>query len=83
MVIGIPEFERWTFPVDKTRHKELCIQNVRRQNEALHPALEMMASGKVKVDAMSTHRFDFEDSKEAFDLVAGYKDGVMKAMIDF
>lgn len=83
MVIGIPEFERWSFPVDKSRHKELCIQNVRRQNEALQPSLDMMADGKVSVDAMATHRFRFEDSKEAFDLVAGYKDGVMKAMIDF
>ena len=83
MVIGIPEFERWTFPVDKSRHKELCIQNVRRQNEALQPALDLMAEGKVSVAAMATHRFKFEDSKEAFDLVAAYKDGVMKAMIDF
>lgn len=83
MVIGIPEFERWTFPVDKSRHKELCIQNVRRQNEALQPALDLMSEGKVSVDAMATHRFKFEDSKEAFDLVAAYKDGVMKAMIDF
>ncbi len=42
MVIGIPEFDRWSFPVDKSRHKELCIQNVRRQNEAVQPALDMM-----------------------------------------
>lgn len=83
MVIGIPEFERWSFLVDTSRHKELCIQNVRRQNEALHPALDMMAKGEVNVAAMSTHRFSFEDSKEAFDLVAGYKDGVMKAMIEW
>ena len=83
MVIGIPEFERWSFPVDKSRHKELCIQNVRRQNEALQPALDMMADGKVSVDAMATNRVEFANSKEAFDLVAGYKDGVMKAMIDF
>jgi len=83
MVIGIPEFERWSFHVDKSRHKELNIQNVRRQNEALLPALDMMARGEVKVDAMTTHRFSFEDSKKAFDLVAAYKDGVMKAMIDF
>jgi L-iditol 2-dehydrogenase len=83
MVIGIPEFERWSFHVDTSRHKELCIQHVRRQNEALLPALDLMASGKVKVDAMTTHRFNFENSREAFDLVAGYKDGVMKAMIDF
>ncbi len=83
MIIGIPEFERWSFPVDKSRRKELCFQNVRRQNEAVQPALDMLASGKITVEAMATHRFSFERSKEAFDLVAAYGDGVMKAMIDF
>ncbi|MCK5136697.1 MAG: alcohol dehydrogenase catalytic domain-containing protein [Bacteroidales bacterium] len=83
MIIGIPEFDHWTLPVDKSRHKELCIQHVRRQNEAVQPALDMMARGDISVDAMVTHRFSFRDTKEAFDLVAGYKDGVMKAMIDF
>ncbi len=83
MVIGIPEFDRWSFAVDKSRHKELLIQHVRRQNEAVQPALDMMERGEVVVDAMATHRFRFEDTREAFDLVAGYRDGVMKAMIDF
>jgi threonine dehydrogenase-like Zn-dependent dehydrogenase len=32
---------------------------------------------------MITHRFPFEKTKEAFDLVNGYHDGVMKAMIYF
>jgi L-iditol 2-dehydrogenase len=83
MVIGIPQFDRWTIPVDKSRHKELCIQNVRRQNEAVQATLDLMAAGTIHVDAMATHRFSFEDSKAAFDLVAAYGDGVMKAMIDF
>jgi len=83
MIIGIPEFDSWSIPVDKSRHKELCIQNVRRQNEAVQPALDMMESGEIAVEAMATHRFRFEEAKEAFDLVAGYRDGVMKAMIDF
>jgi L-iditol 2-dehydrogenase len=43
----------------------------------------MMASGEISIEAMVTHRFDFKDTRQAFDLVAGYKDGVMKAMIDF
>jgi len=83
MVIGIPEFDRWSFAVDKSRRKELCFQNVRRQNEAVQPALDMIASGEISVEAMATHRFRFEETKEAFDLVAAYSDGVMKAMIDF
>jgi hypothetical protein len=32
---------------------------------------------------MQTHTFPFEQIKAAFDMVAGYKDGVMKAMINF
>lgn len=83
MIIGIPEFARWTLPTDLIRRKELCIQNVRRQNEAVQPALDMIASGELSVGAMATHRFPFERTKEAFDLVAAYGDGVMKAMIDF
>jgi L-iditol 2-dehydrogenase len=83
MIIGIPEFDRWSIPVDEARHKELCIQHVRRQNEAVQPALDMMADGRISVSEMVTHRFSFKNTREAFDLVAGYKDGVMKAMIDF
>ncbi len=43
----------------------------------------MMSNGKIDVGNMVTHRFPFVRTKEAFDLVAGYHDGVMKAMIDF
>jgi L-iditol 2-dehydrogenase len=42
-----------------------------------------MEQGRIKVETMVTHCFDFNDTKAAFDLVAGYEDGVMKAMIDF
>ncbi len=83
MIIGIPEFDRWNFSVDKLRHKEICIQSVRRQNHSLEEALLSMDNGKLNVDKMATHRFSFEDTKAGFDLVSGYHDGVMKAMIDF
>jgi threonine dehydrogenase-like Zn-dependent dehydrogenase len=83
MIIGIPEFNRWSFPVDLLRHKEICIQNVRRQNNAVGEAMELLEQKKIDISKMATHRFRFEKTKEAFDLVAGYSDGVMKAMIDF
>ncbi len=83
MIIGIPEFDRWSFGVDKLRHKEICIQSVRRQNHSVEEALELMESGTINVDIMPTHRFKFEQTKEGFDLVTEYGDGVMKAMIDF
>jgi threonine dehydrogenase-like Zn-dependent dehydrogenase len=33
------------------------------------------------MDAMVTHRFSLEETQKAFNLVANYRDGVMKAMI--
>jgi len=83
MVIGIPEFDRWSFPVDQMRHKEICVQNVRRQNHTVEETLELMEEKKIDVGKMATHRFTFPKTKEAFDLVTDYRDGVMKAMIDF
>jgi L-iditol 2-dehydrogenase len=83
VVVGIPEFETWSMNVEKTRRKEISIQFIRRQVDCVEQALEMMNNGSVDICNMVTHRFPFENTKEAFDLVAGYKDGVMKAMIDF
>ncbi len=83
VIVGIPEFDRWSFPADIIRRKELCLQNVRRQNECYKPALEMISTRRINVDRLVTHRYPFDRTKEAFDLVAEYKDGVMKAMIEF
>lgn len=83
IVVGIPEFERWSMNVEKTRRREIFLQFIRRQVDCVEPALEMMKNGLICVDNMVTHRFPFNKTKEAFDLVADYKDGVMKAMIDF
>ena len=35
MLIGIPLVDRVSFNVDKLRRKEICVQNVRRQNECM------------------------------------------------
>ena len=42
----------------------------------------MVEAGRVNVDTMVTHRFPFEQSRAAFELVSDYRDGVMKAMIE-
>ncbi len=83
MVVGIPGFENWSFNVDLTRRKEIEIQFVRRQVDCVETALELMNSGRVSVKNMITHRFSFADTRKAFDLVADYGDGVMKALVDF
>ncbi len=83
LIVGIPEKDTWTFPVDELRHKEITIRNVRRQNDCVQEALDLIETGRVDVDPLITHHFPFEQTPEAFELVAGYRDGVMKAMINF
>jgi L-iditol 2-dehydrogenase len=83
IAVGIPEFDRWSMSVETTRRREISLQFIRRQVDCVGPALEMMKSGAIDVRNMATHRFPFNRTKEAFDLVADYRDGVMKAMIDF
>lgn len=83
IVVGIPEFERWSMSADDMRRKEISVQFIRRQVDCVEHTLEMMKNGTISIDNMVTHRFSFDKTKEAFDLVAGYQDGVMKAMIDF
>ena len=84
MLIGIPPtMENWSIPVDTTRRKEICIQNIRRQVDCVQDALDMIADKSVPVNHFVTHRFPFAKSKEAFDLVDSYEDGVVKVMIEF
>lgn len=81
MILGIPLTERISFDISKLRRKEICIQNVRRQNNCIQTAIDLIENQQVKVDFMATHHFNLEEIKEAFELVSGYGDGVIKAMI--
>ena len=81
VLTGIPRFDRVSLPIDLMRRKEITIVNIRRQNEFTQKSVDLIASGKVNVDFMVTHHFPLEETQKAFDLVAGYEDGVIKAMI--
>ena len=83
VMIGIPEFDRWSFSADLGRRKEITFVNIRRQNNCTHDALQMLADGRVQGSAMITHRFHFNQVAEAFDMVKNYRYGVLKAMIEF
>jgi len=83
MLIGIPEHDRISIHIDKARRKEICLQNVRRQCDCVQSSLDLIDNKAFDVDFMVTHRFGFEQTKQAFDLVAGYEDGIVKAMIEF
>jgi L-iditol 2-dehydrogenase len=83
VLVGIPEVDRVSLVIDKARRKEILLVNIRRQCDCFDPMLDLMAGGMLDAGFMITHRFSFEKTKEAFDLVAGYSDGVVKAVIEF
>ncbi len=83
MLIGIPTSDRVSFIAERIRRKEITIINVRRQNNCVQPAIDLLISKKINADFMITHRFKLENTRQAFDLVDKYQDGVIKAMINF
>ncbi|MBN1554748.1 MAG: alcohol dehydrogenase catalytic domain-containing protein [Phycisphaerae bacterium] len=82
LLIGIPEVDRVSMHISTIRRKELTIQNVRRQNHCVPAAIELLATGKIDLDPMVTHTFTLDETKQAFDIAADYKDNVIKAMIE-
>lgn len=83
LLIGIPSENRISFDISLVRRKEICIQNVRRQNDCVQRAIDMIANKEIDVNVMVTHHVPFAQTKEAYDMVADYQDGVVKAMVMF
>lgn len=81
LILGIPDEDRVSFDISRLRRKEIRIQNVRRQNRCTPRAIEMVSSGRIDARFMATHIFDLDAAQEAFELAAGYRDGVIKAQI--
>lgn len=82
VMVGIPPSDQVSFDVHQMRRKELTFKNVRRQCGCIPPVIRMISDGRINPRPLLTHRFPLERIGEAFDLVAGYRDGVIKAMID-
>ena len=83
VLVGIPENNRINFDINELRRKEIVIQNVRRQNGCMEEAIKLLGTNKKTIKSFITHQFRIEETQKAFDLVANYHDGVIKAIIRF
>ena len=81
LIIGIPEIDRVSFDISLLRRQELRILNVRRQNDCMAGAIDLIASSRVEVRPLVTHRFRLEETARAFELVSSRSEGVLKAVI--
>lgn len=81
ILVGIPPSAQYIFNMDLMRRKEITVINVRRQNHCYEEAIQLVKSKKVNLKQMVTHYFQLRKTPVAFDMVAGYRDNVIKAMI--
>jgi len=81
VIIGIPVFDRTSFDAHRLRRKEISLLNVRRQRFCFPEAIQLIKDGRADVRFMATHEFRLKDTATAFELAAGYRDGVIKAIV--
>ena len=71
LLVGIPEGDRTAFPASAARRKELTLRLVRRmQATDLRRAIELVASGAIRLDGLVSHRLPLAAVSAAFELLA-------------
>ena len=81
IMVGIPEEDEIAIDAHEPRCKELQVQYVHRSRHAARQAIDLVASRRIDVATWVTHRVPLARAKKAFDMVADYADGVLKAVI--
>ncbi len=81
-VIGTNAGDRVSFAASSARRKGLRVQFVRRSLNTLERCLERALEHADDVHALATHVFAAPEAQRAFETVADYRDGVLKAVVD-
>lgn len=82
VLTGISGNEDDLVPVSIARRRELEFRWCRRFKNNFPAAIRLIDSGRLDVEKLITHSFPLARTQEAFEIVAGYRDGVLKASID-
>jgi L-iditol 2-dehydrogenase len=81
IIAGIPADDAMDMNASTVRHKGLTIKVVRRMKHTYPRAIRLVQSGMVDVKPLATHLLPLERIDEAFEMVAAYDDGVLRAVI--
>lgn len=79
-LVGIPEADIVNYNPHRMRTKELTIKNVRRSNQTLDDCVRNYTDD-LDIEKIITHEFKFEEIQKAFEMVADYRDNVLKCII--
>ncbi len=80
--IGSNPDDQVVFSSGTSRRKGLTIRCVRRSLNTLDQCIRLVESGRIDIRPLVTHTFPASRANDAFQMVASYEDGVLKAIID-
>ena len=81
VLVGIPDGDTYTIGAADARRRALKIKFARRMGEVYPRAIDLVASGKVDVRSMVTHRVSLEETPATFRALADNRPGYIKALI--
>jgi L-iditol 2-dehydrogenase len=81
VIVGIPVENYIQLRSSPSRRKGLTIKMSRRMKHTYPRAIALATSGAVMLDELASHRFSLDETQQAFDTAADYKDGVLRAMV--
>lgn len=81
VLAGIPADDNLRLNASTIRHRGLTIKVVRRMKHTYPRAIRLVESGQVDLKPLVTHQFSLGSLADAFEIVAAYDDGVIKAMV--
>lgn len=83
VIVGIPSESEVAVNLWTALEREARIHVQKRSNGNDHQALEMLERGVIDSDCIMSHRFSLQQGQEAFETMAGYRDEVIKPLIEW
>jgi hypothetical protein len=81
VLVGIPSEDRLMLPQSVARRKGLTLVWSRRMKHSYPRAIRLALGGGLRLQELVSHRFPLRRAAAAFALNSGYRDGVVKVMI--
>jgi L-iditol 2-dehydrogenase len=81
ILVGIPDGDTYTLPAAEARRRGLKIKFARRMGQVYPRAIELVASGRIDVASMVSHRVDLDATPGVFRALAENAPGYIKALI--
>lgn len=81
ILAGIPADDSLSLNASTIRRKGLTIKVVRRMKHTYPRAIRLVEAGLVDLKPLITHQLTLEFLADAFEMVAAYNDGVIKAIV--